>query len=171
MAMYSDALRRAEEYARRRGLSIEGQIGGGTQGAVFRTSQGTAVKALLDWSFYVRERDVYLRLRKLAIDQIHGFWVPRLINHHDELLIIEMDTVHPPYVLDFASAYLDQPPSYMQDSEDAHVRENWEKEKEEQFEERWPEVRSLVSAFRRHGIFLGDVKPGNVSFGDEHEAE
>jgi len=166
MAMYSEALRRAEEYARSQGLSIEGQIGGGTQGAVFRTSRGTAVKALLDASFYIRERDVYLRLRTLEIDQIRGFWVPRLVSHHDDLLIVEMETVHPPYVLDFASAYLDHPPSYMRDSDDAHVRENWEREKEEQFEDRWPEVRSLVSAFRRHGIYLGDVKPGNIMFAD-----
>lgn len=164
--MYSEAIQRAEEYARRRGLSIEGQIGGGTQGAVFRTSKGTAVKALLDVSFYIRERDVYLRLRKLDIDNIRGFWVPRLIDHHDELFVIEMETVHPPYVLDFASAYLDHPPSYMEDPDDADVRERWEQEKQEQFEDRWPEVRSLLSAFRRHGIFLGDVKPGNITFKD-----
>jgi|HubBroStandDraft_6_1064221.scaffolds.fasta_scaffold23081_5 hypothetical protein len=164
--MYSEPMRRAEEYARRRGLSIEGQIGGGTQGVVLRTNLGTAVKALLDASFYVCERDVYLRLRKLDIDKIRGFWVPRLINHHDELLVIEMQTVHPPYVLDFASAYLDHPPSYMEDSDDAQVREDWEKEKEDQFEDRWPEVRSLISAFRGYGIFLGDLNPRNIAFAD-----
>jgi hypothetical protein len=166
MAMYSDALRRAREYAKRRGLSIEQQIGGGTQGIVLRTDRGTAIKSLRDSSFYFRERDVYLRLRKLNIRQIRGFWVPLLIDHHDELLVIEMQTVSPPYVLDFASAYLDAPPSYMLDEHDEHVMENWEKEKQEQFEDRWPEVQSLVSAFRAHGIYLGDVKPGNIVFAD-----
>jgi hypothetical protein len=83
-----------------------------------------------------------------------------------KLLVIEMQTVSPPYVLDFASAYLDNPPSYLHDVNDEHVMENWEAEKQEQFEGRWPEVQSLISAFRGYGIYLGDVKPGNIMFAD-----
>jgi hypothetical protein len=83
MDMYSEAIRRAEDYAKRRGLSLERQIGGGTQGVVLRTDRGTAVKYLQHSSFYIRERDVYLRLRKHDIGQICGFWVPMLIEHHE----------------------------------------------------------------------------------------
>ena len=40
----------------------------------------------------------------------------------------------------------------------------WEEEKLEQFEGRWPIVRGLMAEFRRFGIYLADVKPGNIMF-------
>jgi hypothetical protein len=161
--MYSDAIPRAEEYARRRKLSIEKQLGGGIQGVVFSTHEGTAVKALIRPEFYTRERDVYLRLKQRGIDTIAGFNVPRLLDCHDELLVIEMQIVTPPYVLDFASSYLDSPPPYANDPE---IMVPWEAAKREQFEERWPTVKRVMSAFEAHGIYLSDIKPGNIEFGD-----
>jgi hypothetical protein len=159
--MYSEAIPRATEYARRRNLSIEKQLGGGIQGVVFSTQDGTAIKALIRPEFYARERDVYLRLRKLGIEQIVGFNVPRLFDFHDELLVIEMQIVMPPYVVDFASAYLDSPPPYANDPE---IMEPWEDSKREQFEEQWPAVRRVIAAFQAHGIYLSDIKPGNIEF-------
>ncbi len=133
--MYSEATQRAEEYATRRSLSIEKQLGGGTQGVVLSTSEGTAVKALVRPEFYVRERDVYKRLKKLGIGNVAGFNVPRLLDCHDELLVIEMQIVTTPFVLDFASAYLDSRPSYADEPE---IMADWEADKLEQFEGRWP---------------------------------
>jgi hypothetical protein len=161
--MYSEAIPRAEEYARRRNLSIEKQLGGGIQGVVFSTHEGTAVKALIRPEFYTRERDVYLRLKQRGIDKIAGFNVPRVLDCHDELLVIEMQIVTPPYVVDFASCYLDSPPPYANDPE---IMVPWEDAKREQFEERWPTVKRVMSAFEAHGIYLSDIKRGNIEFGD-----
>lgn len=104
---------------------------------------------------------MYRRLKKRGVASIAGFWVPKLVNFHDELLIIEMQIVSPPFVLDFASAYLDELPSYA-DSEE--IMTEWESEKREQFEDRWAVVKQVISGFRQYGIYLADVKPGNIEF-------
>jgi hypothetical protein len=161
--MYSEAIQRVEEYARRRNLSIEKQLGSGIQGVVVSTHEGTALKALIKPEFYERERNVYRRLRGLGIESVAGFNVPRLLDLHDELLVIEMQIVTPPFVVDFASAHLDSPPPY---ANDPTVMEPWEESKREQFEERWPTVRNLMYAFQAHGIYLSDIKPGNIEFAD-----
>jgi hypothetical protein len=123
--MYSEAIPRAEEYARRRNLSIEKQLGGGIQGVVYSTHEGTAVKALIRPEFYTRERDVYLRLKHRGIEKIAGFNV-----------------------------------------NDPEIMVPWEDDKREQFEERWPAVKRVMSAFEGLGIYLSDIKPGNIEFGD-----
>lgn len=161
MTDYSNALSRAEEYAKRRKLSIEKQLGSGIQGIVFSTDKGTAIKALNRSEFYQSERNVYLRLEENNVDSIEGFWVPRLLNSHDELLIVEMQIVTPPYVLDFASAYLDELPPYANDEK---IMSEWEESKKEQFGDRWETVQDVISGFRRLGIYLADVKPGNIEF-------
>jgi hypothetical protein len=78
---------------------------------------------------YRVERDVYLRLRALGIDQIQGHNVPQLIDFDDELLVIEMSVIVRPFLLDFGSAYLDRAPDY-----DEEILEEWRRDKEEQFE-------------------------------------
>jgi len=161
--MYSEAIPRAEEYARRRSLSIEKQLGGGTQGVVFWTDKGTAIKALTREDFYRKERDAYRRLKSLNVNRVCGFWVPRLFDFHDELWVVEMEVVKPPYVLDFASAYLDSKPSYLSEPE---VMEQWEEAKREEFEGRWPIVRGVIAAFQGYGIYLPDIRPGNIMFAD-----
>ena len=84
------------------------------------------------------------------------------MNSDDELFVLEMEIVSPPFVLDFAAAYLDRPPDFP-----AELMNEWELEKQEQFEERWPIVKDLIYSFRQYGIYLSDVKPGNITFGDE----
>ena len=142
---------------------MERQIGGGTQGVVLATNMGSAIKALIRKEHYLKERDVYLRLQEYGIGQLAGFNVPELISYHDELLVIEMQIVVKPYVLDFASAYLDCEPPYLHDQ---HIMAEWERSKRDEFEDRWPEVLRLMSKFKAMGIHLADVKPSNVSFAD-----
>ncbi len=60
----------------------------------------------------MRERDCYRHLKSLAISNIEGFAIPRLIDSDDELLVVEMDIVSPPFLLDFAKAYLEGPPDF-----------------------------------------------------------
>ena len=163
MSLYSDAIRRAQEYAIRRGLSIEKQLGGGIQGVAFATSAGSAVKAHIREDGFAIERDVYLRLAEHGIDRIDDFWAPKLVGYSEPDLVIEMEIDSPPFVLDFAGAYLDHRPPY---ADDRAIMSAWEAEKREQFEERWPIVRHMMAKFRSYGIYLSDIKPGNVEFGD-----
>ncbi len=87
--------------------------------------------------------------------------MPELLGSDDRLLILEMTIVRRPFVLDFAGAHLDARPEFPTD-----VWADWEAEKREQFEGRWPMVDKVVAAFEELGIYLLDVSPGNIAFVD-----
>jgi hypothetical protein len=73
-----------------------------------------------------------------------------------------MTIVTRPFVLDFAGAYLDEPPDFSEE-----VLADWRAEKQEQFGSRWPEVQAILRTLQRYGVFLMDANPGNISFGDQ----
>lgn len=153
---------RANQFAAEQGRTLIGQLGYGYDGTVFATERQSAIKVLRFDRLYQRERDVYLRLRSEAIFDIAGFSVPQLIHHDDRLWVVEMGIVAPPFVLDFAGAYLDRRPDYPDD-----VMEEWHQEKLEQFgAERWDVVQLVMAHFARMGIYLADVKPGNIMFSE-----
>lgn len=108
---------------------------------------------------YLRERNVYLRLKQGGVMAIRDCTVPQLLGHDDELWIIEMTVVTPPFVLDFGGAHLDQPPDFS-----AEILEEWRLEKQEQFESRWPEVEAIIRFLQGYGVFLEDVNPKNIVF-------
>jgi len=85
--------------------------------------------------------------------------VPAPISHHDELLIIHMEIVRPPFVVDFASAGLDGPLF----DYSAETLVEWVESRKELFEENWPRVMKIIAEFRAQGIYLSDVKPGNIT--------
>ena len=58
-------------------------------------------------------------------------------------------------------AYLDQRPDFPGD-----VWADWEADKREKFEARWPTVQKILDAFEELGIYLLDVSPGNIAFLD-----
>ncbi len=87
-----------------------------------------------------------------------------MIANDDELLALEMSIVSPPFILDFAGAYLDQKSPF-----DNEQLQEWEAERVEIFAKRWPEVRRAYYMFQSFGILLNDLKPGNVSFPDDDE--
>lgn len=147
------------KYARLHQMLFEKRLGEGIDGVVLSTNRQTAVKALRREEGYLRERNAYLRLREHNVGKLGEFNVPRLVNHDDELWIVEMEIVHPPYVLDFASSYVDTKPPYSR-SEQAR----FDREFQERFEpEDWPKVRMIRSMLRGIGIELVDLKPGNVT--------
>jgi hypothetical protein len=152
---------RLSEYAGKHGRVIDEQLGWGAEGLVYSTKSKTAVKAFLHANLYENEKHVYLRLWEHEITSVDAFAVPRILQYSDALMIVEMTIVSPPFILDFAGAYLDRKPPFDEDALD-----EWEREKIEQFGDRWSEVRSALSTLRGHGIYLSDVKPGNVTFAD-----
>ena len=161
-----ELLQRAFEYCQRTGLQLGPRLGFGVHGSVFSARNQTrtgrsAVKVHDRERFYRRERDVYRRLADEGIDSILGFDVPRLLNADDELWVIEMTIASPPFVLDFAGAYLDEPPDYPED-----VWAEWEQDKRDQFGDRWPTVQAILRRLQGFGVFLADVTANNIRFAD-----
>ena len=153
---------RADAYCEARQISRAGPLGYGFDGSVFATSRHSAIKVFHHEELFRREWSVYRRLMKNAITEIMGFAVPQLIDIDESLRIVEMTIVSPPFVLDFAGAALDRRPQYPDD-----VLAEWQAEKAEQFGDRWPTVRLILSSFVGLGIYLADVKPGNIEFPTE----
>lgn len=105
---------RVREYAATRSLEVDfvQPLGFGQDGRVWKTLQKTAVKAVERLRNYTVERDCYQRLLDADISMIDGLNVPRLVGFDDELQIIEMEIVKPPYLLDFGKAHLDARPDF-----------------------------------------------------------
>lgn len=145
------------QYAERKNLQLADQLGFGNQGTVFATNVDSAIKVHERESFYQRERDVYFRLYQHRVSEVCGCAVPTLVDCDNDLWIIEMTIVARPFVLDFASAYLDRRPDYTPE-----VMDEWQQEKQELFEGEWPDVQLILVELERYGIYLYDVHPGNI---------
>jgi hypothetical protein len=161
-----DLLRSCGEFASLNGLTLGEQLGAGVQGIVFgaksQAEEGRfALKVHKQEADYLRERDVYLRLKSLGITTIRDCNVPELIAYDDGLYCIVMTVVARPFVLDFGGAFLDRPPDFSDE-----ILLEWQREKQEQFGVRWREVCAIMGELESHGIFLIDTNPGNISFGD-----
>ena len=162
----TDLLRRAQDYARRTNLLVDEQLGYGVHGIVFAAKnqldgERLALKVYERDKDYRREREVYLRLQEHGITEIRGCHVPVMLSFDDESWIIAMTVVTRPFVLDFAGAYLDEPPDFS-----AEVMADWRAEKAEQFGPHWAEVQAILGQLEDFGVFMSDVNPGNISFGD-----
>jgi len=170
MSFQDEPRHRAQEYARRYGLVLGEELGFGVHGIVLTTESQheekqlavrSALKAHRREPDYCRERDVYLRLKEHGVEAVGRCDVPRILRYDDELWVIEMTVVSRPFVLDFAGAYLDYSPEFSDD-----VLADWLAEKQEQFGPDWAEVQSILGILEGYGVFMIDVNPGNVSFGD-----
>jgi hypothetical protein len=151
-------------------LALGEQLGFGIHGIVFvgdshretgPSPARSAIKALRRVPDYVRERDVYLRLKACGAEAIRGCRVPRLLDYDDELQVIAMTLVTRPFVLDFAGAHLDQAPDFSEE-----VLADWLADKREQYGRRWPEVQAILAVLETYGVFMEDVSPGNISLGE-----
>lgn len=151
----------AQRYAGSKETKLVVSLGAGTDGVVFRSDRKTAVKALAERYNYELEVECYRRLNVNGITKIHEFNVPCLIDYSDDLQVIEMDIVTPPYVLDFGKVYLDIPPHHT-----GEVWQDWEDQGQLRYDDRWPKVKSLLRALERFGIYYQDPKPGNIMFAD-----
>jgi hypothetical protein len=164
-----ELVRRAREYAQHHALSLGEELGFGVHGIVLSaesqiktrgSSLHSAVKVHEREACYLRERDIYLRLKERGIKEIRGCTVPKLIGYDDNLWIIEMSLVARPYVLDFAGAYLDWSPDFSEE-----VMADWRADKQEQFGKQWSEVLAILACLESYGIYIEDVSPSNISLG------
>lgn len=138
------------------------RLGFGQDGLVYATDQESVLKCLRHERLYQNERNVYQRLAQLGCEEIAGFNVPKLINSDDELWIVEIQILTPPFVLNFAGASPDQPSRiFVEMSEDDQLE--WMETRIEMYGEEWPLVETLLAQLWGYKIFLTDVKPGDIS--------
>jgi hypothetical protein len=155
---------RASQYATQNRLALGESLGSGKDGIVLSAKRKTrpassAIKVHRFVELWEREKAAYDRLAETGTRRILGFHVPWLVGSDSDLLVIEMTVVTRPFVLDFAAAYLDRRPEFPEE-----VWDQWEIDKREQFEERWPQVQAILRAFEELGIYLTDVSPANIAF-------
>ncbi|KAA1260513.1 hypothetical protein LF1_30530 [Rubripirellula obstinata] len=157
----NDLLEKANEYAASNRISLEENLlGFGQDGSVYRSSRDTAVKSFYRERNYFTERDCYFRLMDLDWISVGDFTIPRFVNHDDELMIVEMNIVSPPYLIDFGKAHLDRRPDFSDE-----VMDDYYREREELFEpDQWPIVLEAVSDLESIGIYYLDLRPSNVRF-------
>jgi len=97
----------------------------------------------------------------MEVVEVLGHNVPQLCGVDESLRVVEMLIVQPPFLLDFASAYLDYPPDFSDE-----VLEEWQHAKREEFGDRWGTVLVMLKVLENdYGIYMVDVHPGNISFG------
>lgn len=126
-------------------------------------SNSNAVKVHERVESFKQELIVYQRLRDMRASMVVGFHIPRLRGFSEDLLAIEMSVVHPPYVLDFASAVLDRPYDFEPD-----VLEEWHHRLEEQFGEQVTDAHRIIDELgARFGVFLYDLHRHNIKFRGE----
>lgn len=151
-----------QTYLERQGISVMGTLGAGKDGYVWRTSRDTALKIHGQFESYRAERNAYIRFQDTGIDEVAGFAVPVLRNFDDELLAIEMGIVAPPFIVDFASAFLDTPPDFIED--EGHTLHDMIRQR---FDERVDEVIGLYEdLIASAGIYLSDFHRHNIKFAE-----
>jgi hypothetical protein len=132
---------RVLNYARRNGLVLTGRIGAGMDGDVWESNRQTAIKAIHRQQNYIAELECYQRFAEHNVRKVNGFAVPRLVGHDDELAIVEIEIVSPPYIIDFAKCRFDTPFDFSPE-----VMADWNEAGSEIFEDRWRQVKSLLRA-------------------------
>jgi hypothetical protein len=151
-----------QSYMERHGISVTGTLGAGKDGYVWRTSRDTALKIHGQFESYRAERNAYIRFRDLDIDEIGGLAVPSLRAFDDELFAIEMGIVAPPFIVDFASAFLDTPPDFIED--EGHALHDMIRAR---FDERADEVIGLYEDLvASAAVYLSDFHRHNIKFAD-----
>ena len=132
-------------------------------GVVWRNGT-TAVKVFERLRNYENERDCYLRLKDFDVSEIDGLEVPQLVRYDDDLLVVEMTIVRPPYLLDFGKAWLDLPPNYTDDEQS-----RWTEERQKWWGDDFRRVDRILWILREKcGIYYTDPRPGNLEASPAH---
>ena len=162
--MDEDIAEKADAYVARRDCHLAGRLGFGIHGIVHAIESNAypglaALKIHYAEEPFLREKQAYERLKEAGIIEIRSFRVPQIIDFDDELLALQMTVVKPPWVLDFAGAWLDFPPEFPEE-----VWEDWIRKNEEQFGADWPVAQMILDDLRDLGIHMLDPSPSNIRF-------
>lgn len=159
--------KRARRYASAKSIRIDLKepLGNGTDGIVFATDRNSAIKVLESAAGYSRELRAYQRLKELGIGLVDGLAIPSLVDHDDQFLIVEMDIVQPPYLIDFGKAYTDESPPFDEDQLAAYRASLTHKFRKEDL----PRVRKICRILAGYGIEYLDASPYNIRLRSEED--
>lgn len=164
---YPQELRQLREYANRKRIDLSDRLGSGVDGLVYSTTQGSAVKGHRSKQTFQKELRAFEVLSKYPDQDFAGFNVPRMLDFHPELMVIEMQLVIPPFVVDFTGATIGKQSTTFSDMS-AEDYEEWERGKIEDYgQSDWQVVKTVIGRFRRIGIFLNDIHKGNIRISNE----
>lgn len=163
MAMHPDEpRRRALAYLRGRSDIVD-DLGSGTDGWVFSLKPYSVIKVHENRRRFYNELHAYQRLQADQVIEINGLSVPQLQGADEELLLVEMSYVQPPYLIDFGKCTIDTRPDFTDEAlemADAEVRDRFGPRADDAFH-----ARDVL--WRRHGIYYYDISRYNIDFGDD----
>jgi hypothetical protein len=132
-------------------------LGSGMGGVVFLAPDlRSAIKVHHHPEGFETEVEAYKRLKKARITKVRGLTIPRMRAHATDLLLIRMDVVRPPFLLDFAGA-LFHPPDF-----DTDAIAGWHANLEFLFGRNVSIVYDVYHLLSRHGIYYMDFRPSNI---------
>jgi hypothetical protein len=135
------------------------RLGWGIGGFVYLSPDGrTAVKVHRHEEGFFRELEVYRRLRKLRITQLHGLTIPKLRGYRADVKLIQMDFVSPPFLLDFAGVRFSPPEVEF----DADTLEHWHATIAGFFGPNASIAYAVFNSLAAHGIYYLDFRPSNL---------
>lgn len=140
-------------------------MGAGTDGSVWPTNRKSAVKVLELEKNYLQERRCYQRLLEQNVERIDGLAVPKLIDFDDSLLVVEMEFVYPPYLLDFGKAYLDESSPFTKAELSSFLTELAAHFRTDDL----PRIKKIIRLLRNYGIEYLDAKPKNIRLRSDEE--
>jgi hypothetical protein len=108
------AQERALQYSKARNITLnfDRPLGSGIDGRVWPSDRDTAAKVFERQHNYLLECECYQRLRAAHVSKLRDFAVPKLVDFDDELLVVEMTIVSPPFLLDFGKVHFDRRPEF-----------------------------------------------------------
>ena len=140
------------------------RLGWGISGYVYLSPDlRTAVKVHRRCESYARELEVYRRLSRLRITQLHGLSIPKLRGYRDDLNLIQMDFVSAPYLLDFAGVQFTEPDF------SPEVMADWHAKIADFYGSNASIAYDVYNSLARHGMFYMDFRPSNLKIADAPE--
>lgn len=127
----------------------------GLDAYLWRTNVETIVKVHRYEERFQTELAAYNRLAERRVVRLKGFEFPQLVDYDQELHILELSIVSPPYILDFVEVGLGKRPSNFD-------LDRIEAQQSKQFGKDWPDVKRLLEALMQIGIYYDDVHNKNI---------
>lgn len=133
-------------------------LGGGMSGYVFMSpiDRLQAIKVHRDKEKYAIEVEAYHRLMSAEVTKLHGLTIPRLIDARPDLLIITMEIVSPPFLLDFAGVQFVEP-----DFND-EVLADWQQRIVDMFGVHAEIANAVYTSLAELDIYYLDFRPSNL---------
>lgn len=146
-----------DEYCRRNSCEIDpnGEFWWGLDAYLWQTTHYQIIKVHRYKERFRRELEAYQRLQERGIERLKGFRFPQLVRCNEELRILELSFVSPPYILDFVEVGLGKRPSNFD-------LDRIETQQAKQFGKDWPDLKRLLEALMQIGIYYDDVHNKNI---------